>query len=74
MKANIFTETAANIWANVKYYFEGLKLAKYGPMYKDEAESVAGRKVIERLQAENRLLRDQYARLSELVRTLAAGK
>lgn len=72
MKANIFTETAANIWANVKYYFEGLRLAKYGPMYKDEAEAL--RKIIDRLQAENRLLREQYARQSELVRTLAAGK
>ncbi len=72
MKANIFTETAVNIWANVKYYFEGLRLAKYGPMYKDEAE--AGREIIDRLQAENRLLREQYARQSELVRTLAAGK
>lgn len=72
MKANIFTETAANIWANVKYYFEGLRLAKYGPMYKDEVEAL--RKIIDRLQAENRLLREQYARQSELVRTLAAGK
>ena len=72
METKSIKETAANIWQNVKYYFAGLKLAKYGPMYKDEAE--AARQLISRLQAENALLRDQYAKQSELVRTLAAGK